>query len=192
MKGSTYYCLFDEQSKYLRHVVAGKVVADLGCGDGTLSRAMVGMGALHVHAVDKAPFKIPGASKSTSHQTYFQDWVAAPHGIEVAVVCWPQNNSLPGLVEILRGIQHVVYVGKNTDGSACGHPGLHTYLAGRESLRCIPYPRNVLIHYGPEPRTDKSLHHEEFAAIDPYGVRFFHSNEEQREPSSWLTKENPA
>lgn len=181
--GGTYYTLSGEQVAYLRTVVEGRTVVDLGCGSGALAVTMAGMGATLVHAVDKTlcPVEHP---KVGVHQSYFNHW-RCPEGVEVAVLCWPQNYTLNGLTEILRAIPHVLYVGKNTDGTACGTPALFTYLSRRESLRCLPHRANVLIHYGPNERRERNLHHEELAAIWQDESHAYHPEDTQQSVSSW-------
>ncbi len=51
--------------------------------------------------------------------------------IDVAFVSAPPNEPAPGLVGLLQAASVVVYVGKNTDGTACGWPGMFAALARR-------------------------------------------------------------
>lgn len=184
MSEGTYYTLSDEQTAYLRTVVAGRVVADLGCGSGEISRTMAGMGATLVHAVDKAPCPVEHP-KVEVHQSYFNHW-RCPEGVEVAVICWPQNYTLLGLTEILRIVPHVVYVGKNTNGTACGTPPLFTYLSRREPVRYLPHRANVLIHYGDEARQEPTLHHEELAALWQDQTHPYLPSDVRQDVGSWL------
>lgn len=180
----TYYTLSSEQVAYLRTVVEGRTVADLGCGSGTLAVTMADMGAKLVHAVDKAPCPVEHP-RIEHHQSYFKHW-SCPEGVEVAVVCWPQNYTLMGLTEVLHAVPNVVYVGKNTDGTACGTPPLFAYLSRREPLRCLPRQTNVLIHYGNEPRREPTLYHEEFAALWNDHPHPYLPSDVRQDVSSWL------
>ena len=182
----TYYHLNDEQRAYLQEVVRGKVVADLGCGDGSLAGAMVGMGAKAVHAVDKAPARIsrPGV---VFHQSYFDRW-QLPEGVQVAVVSWPQNSGLPGIPKLLRGIPDVVYLGKNTDGTTCGSRAMFSVLLHRDPVRYVPDSRNVMIHYGNEPRPTLALHHEEIAAITHASIYRYDPGTERKTRDEWGTR----
>lgn len=179
----TYYTLSEEQLAYLRTVVEGRVVADLGCGSGELSRTMADMGATLVHAVDKGPCPVEHP-KVEVHQSYFAHW-KCPEGVEVAVLCWPQNYTLMGLTGILRSIPHVLYVGKNTDGTACGTPALFSHLVLRGTVKCLPCRWNVMIHYGNDPRPDRTLHHEEFAGIANSEPRPYNPNPDRLDATTW-------
>jgi hypothetical protein len=66
----------------------------------------------------------------------------------------------------------LVYLGKNTDGSACGFPGLFEVLARREILAYVPDRPNTLIIYGKFIRQPNEPHREpmpeEHAALTSY------------------------
>lgn len=179
----TYYHLNDEQRAYLQGVVRGKVVADLGCGDGSLAVSMVEMGAAVVHAVDKAPARIsrPGV---VFHQAYFDRW-RVPEGVQVAVVSWPHNSGLPGIPKLLRGIPDVVYLGKNTDGTTCGSRAMFSVLLHRNPVRYVPDSRNVMIHYGNESRPNPLLHHEEVAAITHASIYRYDPCADRKTTDEW-------
>jgi len=179
----TYVNLTNDQADYLRGIVAGKVVADLGCGDGSLAVTMANMGAAAVHAVDKAPVCIRHRGVVV-HQSYFDRWTM-PEGVHVAVVSWPHNSGLPGIPKLLRGVPDVIYIGKNTDGTSCGSGAMFALLIRRTTLRYIPDPRNVMIHYGNEPRPDRALHHEEIAAITQASLYRYDPTPERLDAVSW-------
>ena len=183
----SYGILSDEQKRYLRTLVKGKVVADLGCGLGHQSRNMARWGAAMVHGVDKeAHADIYRASARLQwHRSYFAFW-KVPEGIEVALLCWPQNTPLQGILPILAGIPTVVYIGKNTDGTVCGNPGLFQHLATREVVGHIPDKLNTLIHYGPNPRVGSKVYHEEFAGLFPQDDWLpFDPSKESMTPQEW-------
>lgn len=179
----SYYNLTDGQADYLRGIVAGKVVADLGCGDGSLSATMAGMGASVVHAVDKSPVDIRHRGV-VFHQSYFDRW-EMPEGVQVAVVSWPHNSGLPGIPKLLREVPDVIYIGKNTDGTSCGSRAMFSLLTRRTPLRYLPDQRNVMIHYGSVPRPDRALHHEEIAAFTQVSFYRYDPNPERLEAMSW-------
>jgi Ribosomal protein L11 methyltransferase (PrmA) len=184
----TYYLLNDEQREYLRGSIHGKTVADLGCGDGALAMDLAYWGAKHVHAVDKSPCRV-AHTNVTFHLAYFDKW-KMPRGVEVITLFWPQNNSLPGLVEILDKVPEVIYVGANTEGSACGNTDLFKHLTGREPVKCLPDRKNVLIHYRRENRTEPQIFHEENAAMSMHStdpLRYYPGSD-RKTPIEWRTR----
>lgn len=164
----SYFHLDKSQARHIRDLVKGKVVADLGCGMGMLTRMMARWGASRVHGVDKESFPRRNSTKVQWHLSYLAYW-KMPADVEVAVVSWPQNSPLQGLRELLQAVPHVVYIGKNTDGTACGNPTLMRYLSERAAIHHITTPKNVLIHYGPGPRPFPYVYHEEFAGMNQEG-----------------------
>jgi len=131
-------------------VVRGREVWDLGAGFLGHSHHLLALGARCVVAVDKDAQHYPSAYEDrpiTFLHGYFSE-LQVPDAIEVAFLAWPDNHHLPGLIEILRAAERVVYVGTNTEGSACGWPGLWDYLHFREPLAYVPHRRNSLIVYG--------------------------------------------
>lgn len=159
----TYAQLNKDQTCYLRNLVKGRVVADLGCGSGMLTKTMARWGASMVHGVDKESLNDPNSKRVHWHRSYFAYW-QMPSDVEIAVVSWPQNSPLQGLMELLQLVPHVVYIGRNTDGTACGNPDLMRYLSGRAAIHHITQLANVLIHYGPGFRPLPDMYHEEYAA----------------------------
>lgn len=182
MKGY-YYSLTREQTTYLRSVVAGKTVADLGCGDGSLAVSLMNLGANTVHAVDKSPARVKHGGV-VFHQSYFDRW-EMPEDVRVAVVSWPQNNGLPGIAGLLSRVSEVIYLGKNTDGTACGSGTLFAGLIRRNVLKCIPDRRNVMIHYDNRPRENPVLYHEEFAALTQNQSYSYNPSPDLRDTLSW-------
>jgi Ribosomal protein L11 methyltransferase (PrmA) len=186
MKDGYYYSLTGAQCAYLRGAVRGKVIADLGCGTGALALSLANMGATLVHAVDKQPARIKHEGV-IFHQSYFDRW-SMPKDVQVVVVSWPQNNGLPGIADLLKRVPEVIYLGKNTDGTSCGNGTLFAHLILRNTVTCIPDRRNTLIHYVAGSRPDRTLHHEEMAAItqystpQPYG---YNPSPDRREMLDW-------
>lgn len=176
-----------QQTKYLRSIVKGKVVADLGCGMGMLTKQMARWGATMVHGVDKESPIHPNSKKVHWHRAYLAYW-KMPVDVELAVVSWPQNAPLQGLVGLLQAVPHVVYIGKNTSGTACGNPALMRYLSGRASIHHIPDCKNVLIHYGPGPRPLPQVYHEEYAGMNTAESLIYDPATERYTENEWGSK----
>lgn len=145
----TYGTWTDEMAAAVRPVVEGRVVYDLGAGRLGHSRRLVGMGASHVHAVDKerADDAWWRGKPITFIQSYYADLVV-PDVVEVAFLAWPTNHRLHGLIDILGRAERVVYLGSNCNGDACGWPGMWEYLRTREIEAHVPHAKNSLIVYG--------------------------------------------
>jgi len=185
----SYAQLNKDQTRYLRDIVKGKVVADLGCGRGLLSKLMARWGASMVHGVDKeSSTHHRNSPKVHWHQSYLAYW-QMPTDVEIAVVSWPQNSPLQGLMELLQAVPHVVYIGRNTDGTSCGNPDLMRYLSGRAAIHHITQIANVLIHYGPGPRPLPEMYHEEYAAThQDQGTISYDAQTGRYTESEWETK----
>ena len=152
-----------EQESALRPYLEGKVVHDLGAGDLTLAQYLVNaMEVFHVFAIDRDENSTdnPKIECITSH---FKDYTIID-SISVAVMSWPVNWACS--LE-LRAAESdvVVYIGKNTDSSACGDPTLWNHLILRQVLLYMPTFKNDLIIYGPE-TGERELLPEEKAALD--------------------------
>jgi hypothetical protein len=159
----------DEMKALVAELVRGKEVWDLGAGNLSGTRMMLRMGAARVYAVDKEDFRLECTPRNTTLLTCpFADLTLGDTEIDVALVAWPVNRSLPGLVSILERARTVVYLGSNVGGDACGWPGLFRYLAGRELLEEVPHRRNSLLVYGAptEERFSGLLAVEEAAALN--------------------------
>jgi len=78
---------------------------------------------------------------------------------------WDLADRFPtGLLQALDRADVVIYLGCNTDHSACGSPELFRQLCGRELLGHVPHRRNTLLIYGRGTRTGP-LTGEEFAGL---------------------------
>lgn len=161
--------LTQEMTHALVPHVRGRVVWDLGAGFLLHANDLVTRyGATSVVAVDKEEMPEPTSPKITRVRSRFHDLTLPKEGIEVAFLAFPQNIPLPGLVEVLRRSQRVIYFGSNTDGTACGDKNLFGHLREREVLSHVPHPRNSLIVYGEEhPGWRRALVPEEWAALHP-------------------------
>ncbi len=172
------------QCELVRKHVAGRHVHDLGAGGLALSGLLLELGASSVVAVDKVPFRrdaVDGRIRLV--ESYFK---GCTEEVEVAFISWPPNtpSALHGLI---ARTPLILYIGKNTDGSACGDPALWHELGTREVLDWLPQRRNELIIYGAERVTRDPLP-EERAAADTERVWSYaelHDTEDEKSgPSS--------
>ena len=88
--------------------------------------------------------------------------------IDVVLLGWPTNSPIAGIARAVQD-REVLYIGKNTNVTACGDPRLWSLLVQRKVLAYLPDSRNTLIHYSTEPRGPLLLHREECAALDHEG-----------------------
>ena len=188
-----------EQAAAVRPFVQGQRVHDLGAGVSLyLAHYLVGLGADEVVAVDRSPTPWRGGGYGPKrhrwHALYGQE---TPDGnqtadfrkvryvqayfsefrerVTTAFVSWPSNypdDQDAGLVRLVSNAQMVVYLGTNTDGTACGSPDLFSHLCAREALVHVPHRRNTLIVYGQEVGSRKLLP-EERAAMDTTRIYSF-------------------
>lgn len=160
--------LLQSQLECLRTFVAGREVTDLGAGDCANAMRIRRLGASKVIAVDKETV-ITGVSigrgprSIVCERSYFDGYWEP---IDVAFLSWPPNWHCPGLVQAIDRASIVAYLGKNTDGSACGWRDLWEHLRGRSVLAECPHRRNTLIVYGAG-CSARPLLPEEQAALDP-------------------------
>jgi hypothetical protein len=143
-----YGKLDEVQQELVQSAVTGQVVLDLGAGDLTLAKELIRLGARKVIAVDKHGFEEPGPSIETV-EAYFADFLADHPGqrFNTAFLSWPANNQMPGLLDLLRACDRVIYLGCNTSGTACGWPGLFEYLMTRKLDGYVPRAQNSLMLY---------------------------------------------
>lgn len=160
-----YGLLTPEMGEILRPHIAGVEVWDLGAGDLVYSRRLLALGAKSVVAVDKS--EMPEDPTVKRVWAYFKDVAVPEGGIAVALVAWPQNTPLHGLVDILTRCRKVVYLGSNTDGNACGNTGLFSHFLSRQVLAHVPYRRNSLVVYGEMTAESRHPLPEEWAALHP-------------------------
>lgn len=161
-----YGKIIDVQVKALRPFVAGRVVHDLGAGDMEKARLLLHLGAEKVHAVEKAPYPFSLPLRIERHEMYFKDY--RPAEVDVALLSWPANHMMEGLLPLLVKAKTIIYLGKNTDGTSCGFPALFVYLTIRRLLVHKPHPTNTLIIVGEPLRKPRTPEHEELAGIRAY------------------------
>lgn len=140
-----YWSLTKPQASTLRSFVRGKTVFDLGAGDLSLAILVKKWGAARVVGVDRKRMpSIPGIERIEGDWAY-SDVKEVP---EVALLSWPINSPNPRLLKLVKKSRSVVYLGKNTDGTCCGWPGLFEHLLERKVLSYKPDRANTLIIYG--------------------------------------------
>lgn len=150
-----------EQELALRPHLGGSLVHDLGAGDLNLAADLLRLGAKHVVAIDKEPYRKKSPQGITTVTCYFEEY-SPP--VEIAFMSWPRSTFDTGLLNICRRARLVVYLGRNTDGSACGFPPLLQHLATRQVLAHVPDSYNSLIIYSSTLESRRYLP-EEYAAI---------------------------
>lgn len=178
--GKGYGSLFPEMEALLAKHVRGRTVWDLGAGDLSRSRQLIGLGAQSVVAVDKETMPEPGTQAILRMRTYFAQ-IPTQGAIDVAFLGWPQNSQLLGLLELLDTCRKVVYLGSNTNGNACGNARLFEHLLTREVLEHVPHRLNTFIVYGERGTTPRKMLPEEWAALQD---RIWTLEEAQRATSS--------
>jgi CheY-like chemotaxis protein len=164
----SYGQLNKTQLGVLAPLVIGKIIHDLGAGDLGLALKLLRLGAAKIIAIDKEYnrkiFNGVPPEIELRHQ-FFQDM---HDEIDIAFVSWPSNYN-NGLLNVLMQTKIILYLGKNTDGSACGTPSLFRYLTTRKIQIHVCSRHNTLICYTDhldEPR--KKLLQEEDAAINSH------------------------
>jgi len=142
----SYGRLSKSQYTALAPFVHGKTVHDIGAGDLTLAGYLLTLGASHIIAIDKNPWKSKATKNITVIETYFERYTDP---LDVAFVSWPINHFDQGLLDLIGAARTVIYLGKNSDGQACGFPLLFDHLSKRENPVYIAERPNTLAIYGP-------------------------------------------
>lgn len=154
------------QQEAIQEVVRGRVVHDLGAGDFVLAHELLRMGASKIVALDKeAPHTWKGDARIQVVRGYFHAYTG---DIDVAFMSWPQNYNDEGVLRLIERAGTVVYLGKNTDGSACGSLRMFDHLVGRELLAHVPDRANTLLIYGKLLAEPREAVGEELAALASY------------------------
>lgn len=159
----SYGKLSVKQAKILSAYIKGKDVLDVGCGRGELARELVRLGASSVVAIDKSIAAFASENVRFVHAR-FSDYTDP---VETAFVSWPVNWADDGLLRILKRAKTVIYLGMNTDGTACGGRPMWEYLKTRLVLEIVPDPHNVMVVYGSD-HVDRPPISEEKAALDSF------------------------
>jgi hypothetical protein len=157
-----YWCLNEVQAAALKSLVSGRVITDLGAGDLSLAHFLIDFGATQVIAIDKEPLPRRCDSGRVNYiRSYFEAYYEP---IDVAVISWPPNHCI-GLTRLCQRANRVIYIGKNTDGTACGNLELFAHLLTREVSVYLPTRPNTLICYEGASRVSRRPKGEELAAI---------------------------
>jgi len=156
-----YWCLNEVQAEALRAIVTGNVVHDLGAGDLSLAEQLLDFGATQVIAIEKEPPPRKHSDNITYFKGYFKDYYSP---IDIALLSWPPNYCI-GLPRLVKRARIAIYLGKNTDGTACGSPELFGHLLNREISVYLPDRHNTLICYEGPVTTRRKPRGEEVAAI---------------------------
>lgn len=161
---STYGLLSNVQRGVLAPFVRDRVVHDLGAGDLTLSHSLAELGAKCVVAVDKEEMPSPADPRIVRVRRAFRDH---RDQIDVAFLSWPwaPGSATADLVEIVARTKTVAYLGKNSDGSACGAPFLFELFSRRRLVAYVPEVPNTLCVYQGRCRARKALRGEERAGL---------------------------
>lgn len=147
-----YGKLVGTQGAALSEFITGRIVHDLCCGDGTLTKWMAANGARHVHAVDinsgvlPVRFKAPNITRhhcALAH--YLRNMAVTPK--DMAFCSWPSNSNTEALLPTIKKFNRVAYLGKNTDGTACGQHDLWRHLTKRTLFHEVADKTNCLLLY---------------------------------------------
>lgn len=161
-----YYTLTEDMAAAIGMVVEDEEVWDLGAGHDPLSLNFLSI-IRRLNLVEKENYFLKESKKVKVYNKYFIDLDIETLG-GVAILSWPSNNRLQGLVPLLRRFHTIVYLGKNNKYSVCGNFNLYTYLISREPLFYVPHPQNDLIIYSRSARNYRLLS-EESAALEIWG-----------------------
>ncbi len=178
----TFGRLSPEQVRTLTPYVVGQNVVDAGAGDLTRSRALLRYGAASVVAIDKEPPERGSRDPRLRFvRAYFVDF---HEPIDTLFLSWPQNYTLPGLLDMIDRARCVIYLGKNTDMTACGWPGLFKHLLQRPLLAYVPTRTNVLTVYD-RGTVVRQATGEEYAAIHSGSYRAWTYEEAEDAVRTW-------
>lgn len=158
----SYGKLTQAQMRAVHGIVKGRVVTDIGAGNGHLSVALVGLGAAEVIAVDRDLVSLGTLPKVRPVIAHFCEY---KEEIDVAFMSWPPQYGAQGLAEAAARAETVIYLGSNVDGSVCGPNDLWQVLRFREVLVYLPDRKNTLLVYGRK-EGKRPLMPEEFAALN--------------------------
>lgn len=147
--------LSDEQAEALEPIIRDKVIADLGAGYLELSHVLLELGAARVVAIDTClscvmSSRMDSIIKAADDRIEVRsESFSRVHSLDVdiAFLSWPTTYETH-VDRLLATIPRVIYLGKNTDGTACGTAGLWLELFLRPVELYHPHPTNTLAVYG--------------------------------------------
>jgi len=174
------------QEEAVRYYVKKPWVYDLGAGLLGWSKKLVEFGATTVTAVDSI-YSYRGNNELNQRRDWhkcvpnnvvldarsFRDFHhTGPTDLGTVFISWPCNtfSKTMGLEMLARKAETIIYLGKSTDGTACGSPQLWAHLTERKVLCYLPAVRNSLIVYGPEVRRKRDWLTDEHAALSEVTV----------------------
>lgn len=144
-----FWRITSEQRRAIGRCVEGRLVHDLGAGDGSFSVELVKLGAREVVAVEKdwpAEYELHDP-RIRVKRTWFSH-IDEP--MEVGLISWPTNRQRdPDLVRLLERCKLVIYLGSNVDSTSCGSQDMFVHFTCRQLLEYLPDRRNTLLVLGP-------------------------------------------
>lgn len=167
---ATFGLLSSDQKLVLRPHVEGRRVMDLGAGSGYLALLLAEeLGAAKVIAVEQDALDIVHDRVEVLHERFTalerRALGTRTLGVDVAFLSWPWTNQSDALIGLLELAPVAVYLGRNTDGTACGNRPLFDHFRSREVRAYVPERRNSLIVYGGPVTGPRRLVGEEWAAL---------------------------
>jgi hypothetical protein len=142
-----YSRLTPEMKRVLSQTATGEVW-DLGSGPfpGVFWEGIPQREERRVTAIDKTPFR--NTKGVTPMKATFLDAQTLLGQADVALLSWPVNWRTPGLIPLLERADTLIYIGKNTCGTACGWPLLYQYFLSRELILELPDRMNTMLVLG--------------------------------------------
>lgn len=155
-----------EQWEVLHQHCKDQVVLDLGSGpQAGLSEVLATSGAKRVYAIDKQHLNPSRQAALLAAGVEYQQRYISDVALDIqtgklpndaiALISWPQTRYLKKdpLVDCIRSLSKVIYLGKNTDGTGCGGQPFFRHLLRRPVLAHVASPKNTLLVYGTEDPT---------------------------------------
>lgn len=135
---------YQSHDTIIEQYVKGKSVVDLGCGNGEWLPILREFGAANALGIDK---DLPKGFRDTALRIdYTSTVIDSPF---VAVLFYPPNYRITGLVPLLEQAEVIIYRGCNTDGiTACGGPDVLRHFLWRELLEYREEERTNLLVLG--------------------------------------------
>lgn len=182
--GPSFGIITEEMEPIISKYVKGRKVFDLMGGEGFLSVRLRELGARECVVVD---YKLNTRFLKSEGLRYYKasmeslkfkpqdDEVNGARGEDDVAFCsWIPNNPVHGLLRVLLPFKKVIYLGKNTDGTACAWPEFFRQMRRRRILDYHNDRRNTLIVYGADAESgNRKQLHEEIAGIDYSIIRPF-------------------
>jgi hypothetical protein len=178
-----YGYVTDSQREAIARHVKGREVTDLGCQHLMHSKLLLTLGAKHVIAVDKEEIPPCDDRRITRVQSLFRDY---REPVSTLFLSWPINHFDAGMLRCVMDAERVILISKNTDGIACGFPGLYRHLLFRKLLAYVPDPKNCLTIVGEETSKKREPTGEERAALGSIDKMWSYVEAEMNRPQPGL------